>query len=178
MWLAVQTVATHENAVGERIKELGYDVLAPKARMRVNGVMAVRALFPGYLFAETDGQWYGIRWCIGVIRVVMAGEQPARVPDHEIDKILRETGRNGLVRLPKKPRVPPRTAIAVGDEVKIITGQFRGLHALYQGSTPKECQMVLLELLGRACPVELAPDDRCEVVPEAERKVLPLIRPH
>jgi transcriptional antiterminator RfaH len=166
-------MAQRESAVAGRVEDLGFEVFAPKAKMNVNGSLTVRALFPGYFFTMIELQFYEIKWCIGVIRLIMNGDQPARVPDFEIDKIQRATGDNGLVRLPKKPRVPPRTKITVGDEVRIITGHFRGLHALYQGSTPEECERVLLDLFGRQTPVELAPDDRVHAVPDEDRKILP-----
>lgn len=173
-WAVAQTVAQREDAVAERIDRLGFDTLAPKAKMRINGRMDVRAVFPGYVFVEIDQQWYEVRWCIGVIRLIMNGERPAQLPDWEIKKIRDATGKNGLVKLPKAKPVAPKTKISVGAEVRIITGQFRGLHALYEGSTPKECELVLLDLLGRKVPVELATDDRLELVPDDDRKIIPL----
>jgi transcription antitermination factor NusG len=171
-WAVVQTIAQREQAVADRLDQIGYSVLAPKAKMRINGRLEIRALFPGYLFAHVvDGQWYEIRWCIGVMRLVMAGDQPAHLPDWEVDKIQRET-KNGLVRLPKHPPVPPKTKIQVGSEIKILTGNFRGCHALYQGSTPRECEIVLLDLLGRKCTVELTPDDRIEQLDDSSRMVV------
>ena len=74
-----------EDAVAERIERIGYAVLAPRAKFEINGKMRISAIFPGYIFAEVRSSWYDIKNQPGVTRIIMAGEQPARVPDAEID---------------------------------------------------------------------------------------------
>ena len=163
-WAVVQTISGHETAVAERVDRLGYKTLTPRARFRHNGAMRVAAVFPGYFFASIVSGWYEIRWCVGVLRLIMNGEEPAHLPDFEVEKFEREMGRNGLIKLAKAP--PPAT-LAEGATVKILTGSFQGLYAIYQGMSPKERELVLLDLLGRKVPVELAPEDRIVPVPVA-----------
>ena len=151
-WAVAQTIATREDTVAERLGRAGFKTLAPKSRFRV----------AGREFRIADGCWYDARWCMGVLRLVMAGDRPAQVPDWEIRKIVEATGKNGLVRIPKEPRTPPRTLISKGAAVRILTGSFRGLHAVYAGMTIHDRHQVLLDLLGRQVKTELAPEDVVE----------------
>ena len=75
-----------------------------RERRRVNGrqVATTPALFPGYAFVSIELQWHAARWCPGVLRLVLDGAQPARVPDKVIAE-LRERERNGLIELPPPP---------------------------------------------------------------------------
>jgi transcription antitermination factor NusG len=165
-WAVAQTIAEREDAVAERLDRAGFETLAPKARFRVAGQMRVMALFPGYVFLRVIDHWYDARWTIGVTRLIMAGEHPAHLPPYEIEKIQNDTQRNGLVRLPKLPRVPPRTLITEGSTVRILTGSFIGLHAIFQGTSARERIIVLLDLLGqRRFRVELNAEDRIEASP-------------
>ena len=164
-WAAAQTIAQREQPVADRLKRIGYCVVAPHGRFKIDGRLRITAVFPGYVFLKVVSAWYDARWTLGVLRLVMAGDQPARVPDWEIEKIIQQTGSNGLVRIPKQPPIPPRTLIREGSTVRILTGSFRGIHAIYQGMSANDRQRVLLDLLGRKVPVELAPDDHvAEVV--------------
>jgi len=54
-------------------------------------------LFPGYLFTRIELQWRGVRECPGVIKLVMSGEEPSRVPDEVIAEI-RARERNGAAK--------------------------------------------------------------------------------
>src|SRR5215813_2495642 len=87
-------------------------------------------------------------YSVGVVRLVMDGAAPARVPDAVIDEI-RSRERGGLIELPKPPRARP------GDAVRILRGPFEGKLAVYAGMKPRARVEVLLGLLGR---VTLAAD--------------------
>jgi transcriptional antiterminator RfaH len=170
-WAVAQTIATREDAIADRLDRIGYKVLAPKGRFRVDGKPArVMPVFPGYVFLHIiAGRWYDAKWTIGVLRLIMNGEQPAHLPDFEVDKIQRATGSNGLVKIPKSPRVPPTTLIADGANVRILTGSFRGFHAIYEGMDEQQRQRVLLDLFGRSTRVSLAPDDRLQLVVDDDK---------
>jgi transcriptional antiterminator RfaH len=156
-WTAVQTISGQEDLVASRVTRSGIRTLAPRARFEIDGEMRIAAVFPGYFFAEIESQWYDVKWCAGVLRIIMSGEHPARLPDAEIEKIMRDIGDNGLLKLPK---TPAPVALTQGDSVKILTGNFRGLSAIYQGMSARQREIVLLDLLGRKVPVELHADDR------------------
>jgi transcription antitermination factor NusG len=163
-WTVVQTISGHEEMVAERIERAGFRTLTPRARFRINDKLRIAAVFPGYCFAKVEHRWYDIRWCVGVLRLIMSGEQPAHLPDIEVDKIMREMDRNGLIKLPKEKT---SRSLVEGDTVKILTGNFQGLSAIYQGTSPRARELVLLDLLGRKVPVELHKDDRIVPLPLA-----------
>jgi len=114
-------------------------------------ILVAPPLFPGYCFVAVELQWHTARWTPGVVRAVLDGAQPARVPDSAIDEI-RARERNGLVGLPK------REMFHVGEQVRILQGPFAGHLGLYAGRRAHERVLVLLALLGGQQRVELAKD--------------------
>src|SRR5262245_26493385 len=119
-------------------------------RVRVRGREAL--LFPTYLFIQIISVWYSARWTPHVVRVLMDGDRPARLPDNVVPDI-RKREHGGFVRLPRAARLKP------GARVRITSGQFQGHVGLYDGDA-KERVRVLLDLLGRSVRVELGSQDR------------------
>jgi transcriptional antiterminator RfaH len=97
-------------------------------------------------------QWWNARWSPGVVRIVLAGNVPARVDDKIIAE-LHARERGGVVQLPEAP------GMKVGDRVRVLGGPFAGHLGLYAGMKPRERIEVLLQLLGGACRVTLARSD-------------------
>jgi len=129
----------------------------PQIRVRRDGETKIEPLFPGYIFAHVvDGRWHGIRWAIGALRVLMAGDHPARLLESDVMRI-RGSEVAGFVKLPKAPAVG---GLVVGQEVKILSGSFTGHIGLYAGQSAHERELVLLNMLGRQVRVELSAADR------------------
>jgi transcriptional antiterminator RfaH len=103
------------------------------------------------VFVAIELQWHAARWCPGVIRLVMDGLQPAKVPDAVIEEI-RGRERNGAVELPKR-------ALRYGDRVRILAGPFRGHLAIYASMSGPERVAVLLQILGGQQRATLAQRD-------------------
>ena len=112
-------------------------IAPPRAARR----KAPPALFPGYLFARCTPQWAIIRRTPGVLRVLVDGETPSKVPDAVIAE-LRRREHNGLVRLPEPLRP--------GVRVRVSKGPLFGLEGLVLGLRPNQRIEILLGLLGRA----------------------------
>jgi transcriptional antiterminator RfaH len=110
-------------------------------------------LFPGYTFVAIELQWHAARRCPGVVKLILDGERPARVPMSVIDD-LRGRERNGYVVLPKV------RGLERGDKVKITAGPFANQLALFDGMKGSERVLVLLALLGSVQRVELR---RCDI---------------
>jgi transcriptional antiterminator RfaH len=162
-WIVVQTIANREEAVARRLARIGFVTLTPKARFRLNGRSRIAALFPGYFFTQIAEQWYAARWCEGVTRLIMNGEQPAHMPDPVIEKLKREMDKAGLVKLPKAPAASDE--FRPGDRVRVNgAGPFRGLPGIYLDTAPHERIVILLTLLGAQRRVALA---RTDVTPLA-----------
>ena len=83
---------------------------------------------------------------------------PAKLPTQIVSEIRSREGRNGLVRLPEAPRYRN------GDRVGIVRGLFKGKTGIYAGSSGKDRERVLLDLLGRSTMVDLA---RADLTPPA-----------
>ena len=135
-------------------KVTGYEIYNPQVReqrFRRYGrkIMGVSQLFPAYVFVLIVSGWWDARWSPGVIRLVMDGEVPARVPDAVISEI-RSRERDGFVVLPK-----PR-GLAPGTRVRVISGPLSAQIGLLAVLRPHERVVVLLNLLGGQQRVELS----------------------
>jgi transcriptional antiterminator RfaH len=151
-WAAAQLQPQRDTLALHFLRQAGFETYAPRLRERrtVKGRKVVRTplLFPAYAFVFIQMQWHAARWAPGVIRLVMDGAAPARVPDAVIDEIKAREVR-GLVELPKPPPAQ------FGDTMRILRGPFAGRLAIYAGMKPRARVEVLLGLLGR---VTLAAD--------------------
>jgi transcriptional antiterminator RfaH len=139
----------------------GFEVYSPRIRIKASRPRredVTRPLFPGYAFALIVLQWHAARWSPGVVRIVLDGATPARVPNRVIAELrARECG--GVVQLPEAP------GMKAGDRVRVLGGPFQGHLGLYAGMKPHARVEVLLALLGGQqrvtlprSSIELAPD--------------------
>jgi transcriptional antiterminator RfaH len=156
-WAAVQLQASRERLALHCLSVVnGFEVYSPRIKApRARREVGTRPLFPGYCFILIVSQWWAARWSPGVIRIVLDGAVPAKVPDQVIDEIRRREVR-GAVELPQAPGMP---SMKIGDQVRILRGPFDGQLGLYQGMRPHGRVALLLTLLGGACQVTLARAD-------------------
>ena len=119
-WACAQLEANRERLALHCLRLGGFTTYMPRLldRRLVNGRTVIRkpALFPNYLFLQIQLQWHAARGCPGVIRLVLDGTRPARVPDKVIDD-LRRRERGGLIELPKPPDF-----FQLGNSVQITRG--------------------------------------------------------
>jgi transcriptional antiterminator RfaH len=150
-WGVVNTHPTAEKRALWHLEWQGFTTYAPKEKItrirRGRRVTDARWLFPRYVFVWISDTWHDLFSTLGVSRVLMTGEQPARLPTAWVEG-MRAQERNGLITLPK---APPR--FRAGQSVTVTGGMFEGVKGLYQSSTSHQREVVLLEHLGR---VELA----------------------
>ena len=152
-WAVVQLQPQREAFALRSLARADFTVYAPRLRewRTVPGKgqrQRELALFPGYAFLLVRLQWHAARWCPGVIRLVMDGFRPAKVPDAVIDEIrMRE--HNGVIEI-------PRRQLKAGDRVKILSGPFNGQLAIYAGMSGFERVEVLLQILGGMVRITLA----------------------
>jgi transcriptional antiterminator RfaH len=155
-WAVAQLQPQREAFALSMLARADFQVYAPRLRewrtMRGGRQQQYELpLFPGYAFLLIQLQWHAARWCPGVIRLVMDGLQPAKVPDAVIEEI-RGRERNGALELPQR-------ALRHGDRVKILAGPFRGHLAMYAGMSGSERVTVLLQILGGQQRATLAQRD-------------------
>jgi len=154
-WYCVRSQPKHEHiaAANLRLQE-NIEVFNP--RLRVPDARAIRQgwihqpLFPGYLFARFPLQ-QGldlVRYTSGVKCLVHFGTNIVSVPDQVIEELREAMGFEEDVEVTPEYRV--------GDEVEIVGGPFMGLIAVVRRHMPAAQRVqVLLEVLGRATPVDL-----------------------
>ena len=155
-WAVAQLVPRRERFALAMLTRADFTVYAPKLRewrvtKRQGAHQQVHSLFPGYCFLLVELQWHAARWCPGVVRLVMDGLHPAKVPDAVIAEIQARE-RNGAIEL-------PRRQLRAGDQVRILAGPFRNHLAIYSGMSGLERVAVLLQILGAATRVTLASTD-------------------
>src|SRR5215831_18834962 len=152
-WCCAQIETRRERFASHFLGLAGYQIYSPLLReqRRRHGrkIITTPPLFPGYLFLWVVSGWWSARWSPGVVRLVMDGEQPARVPDAVISEI-RSRERNGFVEL-LKPR-----GLAPGTRVRVVSGPLSEQIGILALLKPRERVLVLLNLLGGQQRVELA----------------------
>ena len=144
-WSVVQTEAQREHMVRLLLMRAGFETYLPRIKHRSR----IALLFPAYVFVRLAERFYPVIWTPHVLRLLMAGDQPARLPE-EIIMQIRNREKDGFVKLPKRNNL-----LKKGQNVRITNGSFAGHIGLYDGMGSKERARVLLELLGRKVSVEL-----------------------
>jgi transcriptional antiterminator RfaH len=155
-WACAQLKPQQERLALHFLGLAGFETYLPRLRdHRVRGGRRVETsppLFPGYAFVVVQLQWVDACYAPGVVRLVLDGERPARVPDRIIED-LRKRERNGLIELPRA------RGLRAGDRLRVLRGPFAGHLALYAGQAPHERVAVLLALLGGQRRVTLPKGD-------------------
>jgi transcriptional antiterminator RfaH len=164
-WSVAQTENRRESTAADWLQRAGFETYLPKIKIvrqvirghtraheRMCSISRVEPLFPSYLFVRVVDRWYAIANTIGVMQLLLAGNQPAPIADQEINKIKAKE-RGGLIRLPPPPR------IKLGDQVRVLRGTFADHIGIYDGMSGKQRERVLLDLLGQRVPVLLPSAD-------------------
>jgi transcriptional antiterminator RfaH len=143
-WAVAVVQTSREDVVQTLLKRDGFETYRPRIRAHKRAA----SLFPGYLMCRVILRWYPIRWCPGVLRVLMSGDRPARLPDNIVNEIRgREV--KGFVKLPKEP------SLQNGQLVMVTKGMFAGRTAIYDGMSGSQRERVLLDLLGQSVAVNM-----------------------
>ncbi len=152
-WACVQLEPNRERLALHCLSTVnGFKIYSPRIRSpRARREDDTRPLFPGYAFVLIVLQWHTARWSPGVVRIVLDGAVPAKVPDKIIAE-LRERERGGVVQLPAAPR------LRAGDRVRVTRGPLTGFAGLYHGLSGRQRVEVLLTLLGGLQRVSLPHD--------------------
>jgi transcriptional antiterminator RfaH len=137
-WAVAQVESQREQTAANFLGQGGFDTYLPQLRV---GKRRMTPLFPGYLFVQIVERWYPARWSVGVVRLLMAGDHPAKVPDRILSAIRQREDREGLIRLPK-------SGLQLGQKVRVIHGPFTGHCALFAGQASHERVAILLAMLG------------------------------
>src|SRR5436190_4775222 len=109
-WFAIQSRLGAEAAVESNLRALAIETLLPLRRCLVHHAtraprMAVRPLFPAYLFARFCAavSLRAVKYSRGVLRVVGGGEHPWPVDDGIIADIRARIDPQGYVEIGERP---------------------------------------------------------------------------
>ena len=110
-------------------------------------------LFPRYLFISLDASRYGQNWSPirstwGVSGLVSFGSEPAKINSVLIDLLRQQE--QGLSQ-------DPQRLFSTGESLLVAKGPFAGMQAVYQMASGENRAMVLIELMGKAAQMQIAP---------------------
>ena len=166
LWYVVNTYSGHELSVKEklemRVESMGmqdyiFRVIIPETKeVEVkDGVRKekLKKTFPGYVLVEmimTDEAWYIVRNTPGVTGLLGSsgkGAKPTPLLPQEIDRILANMGMS---------RVNVETELAVGDNVEIVDGPFKGMSGKVDAIDLENNRLtVIIDLFGQETSVDV-----------------------
>ena len=146
-WYCLHTKPAKEKLVDLQLTaELGIETYFPKLKrektVRQKRGIYIEPLFPRYLFCRLDlsTQFRAVRYSKNIIDIVRAGDKPAIVSESTILQ-LKDWAGEGLDCIEIQPD------LKIGDEVEIIDGSMRGLHAIFAGDVGKDDRVSILSLI-------------------------------
>ena len=165
-WYVVNTYSGHESKVKEKLEmraeSMGmqdyiFRVIVPETtEVEVkDGVKKekTKKMFPGYILVEmimTDEAWHLVRNTPGVTGLIGSsgrGSKPTPLLPQEIDRVLANMGLS---------RLNIESEIAIGDEVSITDGPFKGMHGKVDAINAETNRLsILIDLFGQETPVEV-----------------------
>jgi transcriptional antiterminator RfaH len=157
-WLLLQVKTRQELRALENLERQNGECYCPQMQVeklsRGNRINVKEPLFPGYLFInaqpEQNGLTYtSIRSSRGVSKIVRFGVEPIKIPEALIQE-LKLFEQLGLTH------VNAEGLPNAGDQVDILDGPFKGLHALYSHTDGQQRSIVLISLLHQQTPASLA----------------------
>lgn len=154
-------VSTKSSSSGEAVRNIAaqeFPYFHPKFRGHLHlGVRRILPLFPGYVFVRINTRsdnWKKLSSTRDVRKLFMFGEQPARVPDREIEYLQSLENERGYIEheMFATPRFEP------GQFVIGMRGLFEDKLGTYQGlvSNSSHRVRVLFEILGRFTTFEIS----------------------
>ena len=165
-WYVVNTYSGHESKVKEKLEmraeSMGmqdyiFRVIVPETtEVEIkDGVKKekTKKMFPGYILVEmimTDEAWHLVRNTPGVTGLIGSsgrGSKPTPLLPQEIDRVLANMGLS---------RLNIESEIAIGDEVSITDGPFKGMHGKVDAINAETNRLsILIDLFGQETSVEV-----------------------
>ena len=146
LWYAVATKARDEAIAKANLERQDYQVFLPvislKKRRRGRWMPVTEPLFPGYLFVSLvlgADDPAPIRSTVGCVGLVRFGQTYPPVPSELMARLKAAVGKDTAAPAPFQS----------GDAVRLMSGPFVGLEAIYDMAKGEDRAQVLLEVLGR-----------------------------
>ena len=159
-WYVVATRPKQESIARDHLTRQGYRVLLPEIRLKKRRqnrwVAVVEPLFPGYLFVQiTFGKDDStlIRSTRGCRDLVRFGEYPPPVPASVLEELTNQAAsvRDG------------ESLFVTGDHVRLDSGAFAGVTAVFDMARGDDRAQVLIEMLGKVQKVTIDSDQLLKI---------------
>jgi len=148
-WYLATAKPKQELRAIEHLENQGIDGYCPLVRVErlVRGKKTIKqeALFSGYIFvnlSEQDPNWHKVRSTRGIRDWVRFSDKVAKLPPELVNKLIdfsEDSDEQLLISRFKK-----------GQSVRILTGPFAGLSAVYEKDDGEMRSMILIEFLGQS----------------------------
>ncbi len=158
-WLTLYTKPKMERRVNDALRDRGFTPYLPIVHQYNSHYRRKEAtpFFPCYLFVRlgSDAPSYSnLAWTPGLLHVVQFDNRLAWIPDQVISHLQQR-----LDALDRVEGFAAGTRFERGERVRITTGPFKDLDAVFEQDLSKEGRVrVLLQFLGRLTMCEVASD--------------------
>jgi transcriptional antiterminator RfaH len=154
-WYLIMTKPKQDEAAESNLKRQGFEVYRPQCcqvkTRRGKKITQLESLFPRYLFIKLDDQlqnWAPIRSTKGVLQLVKFGAQAAKVDENLINQ-LKQQEQVALHEASDRP-------YKKGDKLRVESGAFYGLDAIFESYDSDQRIIVLMNILGQQQKLALA----------------------
>jgi transcriptional antiterminator RfaH len=149
-WYLIQCKPRQDSRAEENLTRQAFKCYRPTQSVerivRGRRTTLVESMFPGYLFIQLDqlnDNWHPIRSTRGVNQLVTFGKQPIAVDDELIEQLRKRSQK----QLPASTE--DSIALEPGDQVRITSGSYKELEAIFLSHDGSERIVILLQLLHR-----------------------------
>jgi transcriptional antiterminator RfaH len=155
-WYLIHTKIRQERVALENLERQGFECFLPliRAEKLRRGKLQIlqEALFPRYLFIRLgigleSQSWAPIRSTLGVSRLVIFGQIPAKIDDELIVAMRSQSAASEVVL----------RHFEQGEQVVLIDGPFVGVEAIYQMADGEGRVMLLLNILSKQVKMTVSP---------------------
>jgi transcription elongation factor/antiterminator RfaH len=150
-WYAANVRPNAERAALAHLSRQGFRSFLPTRLKTIRHARQFRTsiapLFPGYLFVSLDisrERWRSVNGTVGVVSLVMTGNEPLPVPQGVIETLIDLSSENGIVQFEK---------MQAGQRVKILTGPFAEQCGTLDSLDDRGRVHVLLDMMGMSISV-------------------------
>lgn len=158
-WYVLHTHANKEARAEINLLRQGFESWLPlyrkKRRHAGRQEIVLRPLFPRYIFVRVDlekDKWRSLLSTFGVSRVIGDTEGPYPLEDYVIEDIRKRGDSDGIFSIsPQK--------FSSGNKVRITSGPFSDLEAVFHESSDSKRVLVLLKLMGQEVRARVLKND-------------------
>ncbi|NOT89846.1 MAG: UpxY family transcription antiterminator [Lysobacter sp.] len=153
--MVLRTRSRHEHLVESCLQRKSIKAYLPKhkvtRRWKDRRRVVELPLFPGYVFVQPSADQYAdMRYIRGSCGLVLIGNQPATMPEKDLQAVKILVGSGADLKLDMN--------IVVGQRVKVVSGPFAGAEGELVKVKSQERLVINAHLLGSSVSVEVGRD--------------------